>query len=184
MALDVTTDTLVDLDGSSASLGIELGLANPVDIAVDGSTAYVLSAGCFQTTDGGSQRVQHGIDEVDLSAGTVTTVYAAQNQDFLARLVLVAPGGALVDTFDPTYAEHWYAWTPGSNSLGAEVAAVPQAAVAEDATHLLGVTATTTDAGTSAEVVRYDIGTQSSASVVASPWQGSFSSAAGAALVK
>ena len=87
MAIDTATDALVDLNGSSAGVGIELGLVNPVDAALDEAQGrlLVLSAGCFAATDGGATRVSHGIEAVDLALGTVNSVYTPSNQDYLAR---------------------------------------------------------------------------------------------------
>lgn len=183
LALDPATDTVVAPSGGDAGLTLELGLANPVDVALDGTKLHVLSAGCFASSDGGAQRVKHGIETVDLVTGSVSTALAPANEDYLARLLLLSSNSAVIDSFDATYAEHWFAWKPGTASLGSELSAVPMAPSVEGATSLLGVTVKTSDAGTSAEVVRYDTATQKATLVVANPWQGSFSSAAGSALV-
>lgn len=186
LAVDVASDTLVDLNGSAAGEGIELSLVNPVDAALDVSEdrLLVLSAGCFAPADGGAVRVSHGVEAVDLGTGTTSTLYAAPNQDFLSRLLLRGSGQALVNTFDPSFGEHWYPWATVQPSFGAELSGVPAAPSLEDEGHLLGVSITTTDAGSNVEVVRYDIAAQTKVGVVASPWTGSFASASGTALVR
>ncbi|MCC6900708.1 MAG: hypothetical protein IT377_17135 [Polyangiaceae bacterium] len=184
LAVDLATDSLVDLNGAAAGEGLELGLANPVDAALDGDRMLILNAGCFAATDGGSARTKHGIEAVALKTGVVTSEYAAKNQDFLSRLVVRSSTAALVNTFDPSFAEHWYAWTIGQGGFGSELVGVPAAPSLDDANHLLGVDIAATDAGTTVTVVRYDLGAQTKSTVATSPWTGSFASAAGTALVR
>ncbi|MBK7580392.1 MAG: hypothetical protein IPI67_09330 [Myxococcales bacterium] len=183
MAIDLTNNTLVDLNGSAAGEGIELSLVNPVDAALAGNRILVLSAGCYAAGDGGATRTGHGIQAIDLSSGAVSTEYAAPNQDFLSRILVQSGSSALVNTFDPGFAEHWYSWSGGQN-LSMELSGVPGAPSLEDPTHLLGVDITTGDAGSSVEVVRYDTSSAQKTLVAASPWTGSFASAAGTALVR
>jgi len=186
VAIDVATDTVVDLNGSAAGQGIDLGLTNPIELALDDAQnrLLVLSAGCFQAGDGGSTRVSHGVETVDLTNLAVGSALAPQNQDFLARLVLLDSSTALVNTFDSTFAEHWYPWKITTTTLGTELSGIPASPSPEDSTHLLGVSINANDAGTSVDVVRYNVEKQTSVSVVGSPWQGSFSAAAGTALVR
>ncbi|MFO0565401.1 MAG: hypothetical protein U0263_07050 [Polyangiaceae bacterium] len=47
----------------------------------------------------------------------------------------------------------------------------------------MGVDIATGDAGSTVDVVRYDLTAQTKVKLVGSPWTGSFSSAAGSALV-
>ncbi len=159
MAIDVATESLVDLNGSAAGEGIELSLANPVDAAIDiaQDRLLVLSAGCHAAADGGAARLKHGVESVDLKSGVATTLYAAPNQDFLSRLLVRSSSAALVNSFDPSYAEHWSTWSLSQNTLGAELSGVPTASSLDGEAHLLGVDIATADAGTSVTVVRYEI---------------------------
>jgi len=186
VAVDTANDSIVDLNGSAAGEGIELALANPVDLALDAAQdrLLVLSAGCFAPTEGGSTRVGHGVESVALGSFATSTKYAAPNQDFLSRLLLRSSGAALLNSFDPSFAEHWYPWATATTALGSELGGVPAAPSLEDEGHLLGASVATTDAGSTVDVVRYDIGAQSKSTLVASPWTGSFSSVAGTALVR
>jgi hypothetical protein len=186
VAVDVATDTLVDLNGAAAGQGLDLDLSNPIDLALDQTQnrLFVLNAGCFQGSDGGSTRVGHGVQTVDLANLTVGSALSPQNQDFLARLVVLDSSTALVDTFDSTFTEHWYSWQTSTTALGAELSSFPAAPSAEDASHVLGVAIAANDGGSSVDVVRYDVVNQTTVNVVGSPWQGSFTAAAGTALVR
>jgi hypothetical protein len=176
LAIDAQSDALVDLNGSASGEGIELSLANPVDAAFDSTSGslYVLSAGCFASA---GVRSMHGVEKVALASSGVSTVYPPTSQDYLARLLLPSPNEALLDTFDATYAEHWYTWDPNSPALGPELSGVPAAPSVDDDSHLYGV-----DFAATVSVVRY--GPPATATVVSSPWTGSWTSAAGTALVR
>lgn len=185
LALDLATDTLVDLNGAAAGEGIELSMANPVDMAFDAgqNRLLVLHAGCFASADGGTSRTKHGVEAVDLTTFVATAAYTPANQDFLARFLLRNSTSAIIDSFDPTFAEHWYPWSVGQPTFGTELSSVPGAPTLEDENHLLGVDIATGDAGSTVDVVRYDLTAQTKVKLVGSPWTGSFSSAAGSALV-
>jgi hypothetical protein len=176
--VDTATDTLTST--------VDLPHQNPVDVLLDASKnrLLVLSGGCFQSTDAGSTRVAHGIASYDLKTGSTQVLLSPKNDDYLARFIQLDASTVIVDTFDSSFGEHWYEWDPSSTTFGAELTGVPGAPSGETATTLLGVNLTPGEAGTLAELVRYDIGTMQSISVFASPFSGDFMAAGGTALVR
>jgi hypothetical protein len=186
LAIDATTLTPVDLNGSAPGVAVQLSLVDPVSVALDAANhrLLVMDAGCFASADGGAQRVKHGIEAVDLSTGATSVPYQPSTADFLTRLILTGAGQALVDRFDASYVEHWNWWQVGASTLGSELSGVPDAVSYDGADALLGVSFPAPEAGGGPDVVSYDLGTETTTTIVSSPWSGTFSSAAGSALVE
>lgn len=182
VAIDTTTDTLVDLNGGDAGVGLALGLVAPADVAVDEAArrALLLSNGCGRSVDGGVTRVLAGVESVNLDTLATSVLYAPTSQDFPSRIVLLGADSALIQSFDASFDTLWNQWAPSSSALGAALAGVPDLAVAETTDTLLGV------AWTNGRPVvgRYRLSTQTTTMVVASPWVGAFTATAGVALVK
>ncbi len=133
IAIDPASDSLIDLNGASAGVGIDLTLVAPTDIAVDATnrTLYLADNGCFAGPDGGAVRVHHGVEAVNLDTLQARVVYAPTTQDLVNGLVLLGSDSSALDTYDTLYVEHWTLLDTTTGTLGAALAGVPQGAVAE-----------------------------------------------------
>jgi hypothetical protein len=184
VGIDVATDTLIDLNGPAAGVGLPLSLVAPADVAVDatGRRALFLANGCGSppAVDGGAyDRVLAGVESVNLDTLATTVLFTPASQDFFSRVLLLGSDSALLQSFG-NLGEVWNKWAPSSPSLGAAIARVPGQAVVEGPDSLLGVFIT----GKHARVARYAVSTQVAATVVSSPWVGTFKFASGVALLK
>jgi len=184
IAFDTTTDTEVDLNGSAAGKAIALSTVNPVSAVLDQGKLVILSAGCFDTSDGGATRVKQGVESVDPSTGQSSVLYQSSNDDFLARMLLVGAGQTLVDRFDSSFIEHWNRYQVGASALGSELVGWPDGVSYDGSGGLFGVATTSSDGGSNVAVVRYDLTTGNTTTLLSSPWQGPVTSAAGTALVE
>ncbi|HMR04214.1 MAG TPA: hypothetical protein PKA88_00485 [Polyangiaceae bacterium] len=186
LGLNTKTGSLRDLNGAAPGEGIALALSNPVDMSLDtaGKRLLVLHAGCFAGADGSVARQAYGVEAVALPGLVVTALFKPTSGDFLSRLLLLSGADAIINRFDSTFSEYWSSWTTTSTNLGSDLSAVPAAAVVEDAEHLLGMTITTTDGGSSAEIQRYAVATQSATVLSTNPWLKNHGFVAGNALVR
>lgn len=182
VGIDPATDTLVDLNGSDAGTGYSLGLVSHSRMAQDPGSgkALLLAEGCFQKADGGSTRVLHGVESLDLATGVAATLLAPTSQDFLGDLQITGAGATVIESFDALYVASWHAFGVSSSSLGQAYSCVPDQAVAASQGRLLGAT---TD-GARISVVAYDLATQSGATVAANIVGATTTAVAGLALVK
>lgn len=184
VAFDTATDTEVDLNGSATGKAIALKTVNPVSAVLDQGKLVILSAGCFDKSDGGATRTGQGVESIDLSTGQSTLLYQPGNNDFLAAMLPVGTGQTLIDRYDATYAEHWNHYAIGASALGAELSSPPAGICFDGSNGLYGVVTAAGDGGTSVDVVHYDLSTETATTLLSSPWQSSVTSAAGSALVK
>ncbi len=141
VAVDPATDTLVDLNGSDAGTGgYALGLVSHGALVQDpgSGNALAIAAGCFATTDGGSPRSKQGVESIDLQTGAVTTILAPSTENYLNFVEILAPGSALIQSFDANYATLWNAWSTSSATLGAAYDCVPEGAEAVDPDVVIG----------------------------------------------
>lgn len=141
VAVDPATDTLVDLNGSDAGTGGHaLGLVSHGALVQDPGSgkALAIAAGCFATTDGGSPRSKQGVESIDLQTGVVTTVLAPSTENYLNYVEILAPGSALIQSFDANYVTLWNAWSTSSATLGAAYDCVPEGAEAVDSDVVIG----------------------------------------------
>lgn len=184
IAFDTTTDTEVDLNGSATGKAIALATVNPDSAVLDQGKLVILSAGCFDTSDGGATRVKQGIESIDPSTGQSSVLYQPTNDDFLARMLPVGAGQTLVDRFDSNFVEHWNRYQIGASTLGSELVGWPDGVSYDGSGGLFGVATTSGDGGSNVAVVRYNLTTGTATTLLSSPWQGPVSSAAGTALVE
>jgi hypothetical protein len=186
LAFDAATGDPVDLNGPAAGNAVELLLHNPSDVALDaeGSRLLVLAAGCFAPGAAGTARTGHGIEGFDLKTSTTSVLLVPADASFFSRILHVGGDQTLVNRFDESFGEHWNRWKIADAALGAELSGVPAGPTYDGAGGLLGVTFSSSDGGSSASVVRYDLASQTATVVRADPWQGSFSASGGSALVK
>jgi hypothetical protein len=179
VGIDTKTDEVVDLNGNAEGKAIELKLVNPRSLSInsDGTALYLLADGCYEGTD----KVQQGVEVVDLTDGTTIVAYEAEGTQYLASLILTGGEDALIKSYDngAPYGTHWTKLKLLGGTLGAELANVP-AAVSFDGTDLLGVEVT----DKVGKVVRYELATETSTTVSATSWVGEYSSASATALVQ
>jgi len=178
VALDVATDTFVDLNGPASGLGIELRGVNPGGLVADlgARRLLVVEAGCYASGDGGGDggpapRVGRGIEAVDLAAATTSWLMQTAELPRLGGLVwadathaFVAKGG------------RWYAWNPAEGALGAELVGFPQAPFSDGAGRVLGLAARQPDAGSDAgvtwSVVAWSVASGQLSELIARPFEG------------
>lgn len=176
VGIDTETDQVVDVNGAAEGKAIELKLVNPRSLSVnaDGTALYLLADGCYE----GDEKLQQGVEVVDLSDGTTTIAYEATGTDYLSSMILTGGADALLESLDSSYATHWNKLEIGG-ALGAELANVPSAPTF-DGTDLIGVEVT----GTTGAVVRYDLKKETSKVISPTSWAGDYSFGATTALVQ
>jgi hypothetical protein len=173
VAIDATTDEVIDLNGTADGEAAELSLTSPssVSLAADGSLV-VLADGCYTDTT----LKNSGVEVVDTTTGLSQIVYASKSGDFLGKLVLTGASDALLGTFDSSFTSHWYKFDLTAGKLGDELIGVPDA-VSFDGTNLLGV-------DTTGAVVSYDPATGKSTAVSETTWAGKYTATGSTALVE
>jgi hypothetical protein len=145
VAIDTTSDTLVDLNGSAAGHGWPLvGFSptfGPGALAYDAMTGpagrlLVLDAGCYDTTsDGGvGALTKREVESVDLSTGQATELLDLTSQGFPSGLTYIDAHHAIVQL------DTAYVWDPTTTTLGAAIPNAPDAFVYDGAGNLVGVT--------------------------------------------
>jgi len=147
VAIDTTSNTLVDLNGSALGDGWPLGGYSPIQgaaLAYDATTGpsgrlLVLEAGCNETdSDGGvGALVKREVESVDLSTGMAAELLDLTSQPFPAGLIYIDAHHAFVQ-FYPTPAN---SWDPTTTTLGAAIPNAPGSFVYDGAGNLLGVNA-------------------------------------------
>lgn len=125
VAVDVATDTLVDLDPSSPSRGLALLGADPTALAYDAGTRklYVADVGCSTDPRGGRDR--RGVEVVDLANPTpagVAWTFHETGTERMGSLVVADAAHAWIGAGYPTT---YYPWVPGAATIGAADANVP-----------------------------------------------------------
>lgn len=172
-AIDTATDTLVDLNGSQAGEGIELGVVGPTDLQLDPGDGrlLVVAPGCSETADGGGYvRRHHGIEAIDLASGAVSSVLAPTSSDFVGGFVLLGSSTGLYQSFDEFYTGHWFDWALGG-SIGTELTGVPDGATFDGQSALVGISTTYDDAGAHPALVSWNTTTHVATPLSADPWQ-------------
>jgi hypothetical protein len=168
IALDTTTDQVIDLNGDAGGQGIALPLVAP-GYATDpvSGKLYVVYDGCAETTaDGGWSRVQAGIASLDLATGASTPLYAVNTNAFLGGLFATGTSFLVAEDSD---LRPWSPTTPAT--LGAPLADVPNGAVVGSDTTLVGVeNLATADGALGPAAVRYEIGTGTTAPIAPIPF--------------
>jgi hypothetical protein len=145
VAIDTTSDTLVDLNGSAAGHGWPLvGFSpafGPGALAYDATTGtngrlLVLDAGCYGTaSDGGvGALTKREIESLDLSTGAATELLDLTSQGFPSGLTYIDAHHAIVQL------DTAYLWDPTTTTLGAAIPNAPDAFVYDGMGNLLGVT--------------------------------------------
>ena len=145
VAIDTTSDALVDLNGAAAGNGWPLGGYNPFGagaLAYDPGTGangrlLVLHSGCNQSDgDGGAgPLVKREIESIDLATGQTQQLLDLTTAQFPQTLTYVDAHHAIVQL------DTAYAWDPTTTTLGAAIPNAPDAFAYDGAGHMLGVKA-------------------------------------------
>lgn len=145
VAIDTTTDTLVDLNDAGPGHGWALAGYNPFgagSLVYDPSTGsagrlLVLHSGCNTTAaDGGvGPLVRREVEALDLATGKAQQLLDLTTQPFPQSLTLIDAHHAIVQL------DTAYAWDPTTTVLGPAIKNAPDAFAYDGKGHLLGVKA-------------------------------------------
>jgi hypothetical protein len=145
VAIDTTSDTLVDLNGSAAGHGWPLGGFSPLfgsaTLVYDAQTGangrlLVLDVGCYGlTSDGGvGALTKREVESLDLGTGQAQKLLDLTSQGFPSGLTYIDAHHAIVQL------DTAYNWDPTTTTLGAAIPNAPDAFVYDGAGNLVGVT--------------------------------------------
>ena len=159
VAIDTTTDTLVDLNGAAPGHGWPLvgfsPILAPAALAYDPQTGpsgrlLVLDAGCnVAEADGGvGALVKREVESVDLSTGAALGLLDLTAQQFPQGLTYIDATHAIVQL------DTAYTWDPTTTLLGPAIPNAPDSFTYDGAGNLLGVTA---DYGADGGLEGYDV---------------------------
>jgi hypothetical protein len=139
VAVDTTTDQVVDINGDAGGKSFSLIGRNPTAFVPDlaNGRLLVVDAGCYELEggaipDGGPAqatvpRIGRGIESLALASGTSSWLYTHNDSTRLSGLVLVDATHAYISADDAFYTTHWYPWNPASGAThGAEATTLPQ----------------------------------------------------------
>jgi hypothetical protein len=145
VAIDTTSDSLVDLNGTAPGHGWPLTGYSPFgsgSIAYDPHTGpsgrlLVLGAGCNQSeSDGGvGPLVKRQVEALDLSTGHTTTLLDLTAAGFPQSLTYIDAHDAVVQL------DTAYFWDPTTTTLGAAIPNAPDAFAFDGTVNLVGVKA-------------------------------------------
>jgi hypothetical protein len=146
VAIDVTTDTLVNLNGAAPGSGLALGGYNPglgpTALAYDAQSdrLIVLENGCNVAADGGSAGVLAGreVEALSLFTGEAEKLLDLDGQGFPSQLVYIDAHRAIVQLGYPSAA---YTWDPTTTALGPVIPNAPDSFVWDGVANLLGFSA-------------------------------------------
>jgi hypothetical protein len=161
-ACTTTPALIVAIDAATKQLvgqPIELHSKNPATLAWDaaGRSILVMGTGCaMNEADGGSSRAGRGVEELTVDDSKIKWVWQTEEKDRPSSFILM-PGksAALVGLDDATYARHWWWLDLSQGMLTSELKGMPMIPVYA-AGAIYGL-ATQPDAGTTLDVVRYDL---------------------------
>ncbi len=180
VAVNVATDAIVDANADAAAgTAINLLGDNPASLTPDFANGRIIvtETGCYQalSADAGADagpapRLGRGIESVALSTGTPTWLYQTSDLDRLSALVWVDGSHAFVNK-----GSDWFAWNPTQATLGSAVTGFPQAPFYDGAGRIVGLAASTPDAGSDAgvtwSVVGWTVATSQLSTLAASPFE-------------
>ncbi len=151
MAIDVSNDSFVDLNGSAPGEGLELLHVAPTSVHYSESddTLYVLSSGCFQ--NGASGRSALGVNAIKLSDLSQKEALSVAGDVFYSTL-LWNPEVTLVQSF-AGFTEEWHQWKSSETALGMLVDFVPGSATSDGQGMVYGVDTVSDGTTTTFQVV-------------------------------
>jgi hypothetical protein len=175
VGVDTMTNAIVSLKGSGPKGSIALKGFDPVEDGVVYDSAnhrlLISEAGCTPATgDAGGGTILHGVESVDLTAGTSTILLPdfSTPADFPGQLTMVSATDVLVSVFYPTQAV--YHWDPTKTSLGAVIPNAPFPFAFDGAGNILGGIVNDTDAGSSTDIVSVDLASGKSTTIAHNPF--------------
>ena len=156
VAIDTTSDTLVDLGGGGPGGGVVLNGYSPqtgtfggVVLDAAGDRVLVFSTGCNapSSCDAGPGALSGRLVEaVDLKTNATTTLLDANAQPYPGQLAFIDATHALVQFGFGAYSTT-YAWDPTQTTLGAPYAAAPDVFDLDGMGRFLGPQSTVVDGG-------------------------------------
>ncbi|WP_394827766.1 YncE family protein [Pendulispora albinea] len=173
VAVDVTNDTLVDLNGDLPGKALDLLGDNPQSLTADVVSGRILipSTGCYIPPTGGDpvQRRGRGIEAVSIAAKATAWLYHASDSSRLDGMVWADATHAFVRQDG-----QWSAWNPTQTTLGGVVSNFPIAPFSDGAGHILGLSDKHADGGPASaiSVVSWDVATSQISTIVERPFQG------------
>jgi hypothetical protein len=154
VAIDVTTDSLVDLNGSAAGSGLALTGYNPsfgtgaMAYDAESDRLLILEDGCNQVIPAGADAgdastattvgplVGREVEELSLFTGeTRTLLDLTQTGEFPSQLIYVDARRAILQLYST------YTWDPTTTALGPAIPNAPDSFAYDGAANLLGVSA-------------------------------------------
>jgi hypothetical protein len=178
IAIDTTSDTIVDLNGDAGGVGIALPLVAPESSTEDPASGklFVVADGCAAGPDGGVLRTRHGIASVNLTTRATTVLYSPTSQDFLSALLPLGDSTYALEASDDNFVTTLYRFDPSApSSLGAALVSAPDSAIVGAPGTLLGLkVGRAADGGVEQQVVRYDVATRKTRIVAEFQWQHPF----------
>jgi hypothetical protein len=146
IAIDVTTDKVVDLNGSAPGTALALTGYNPglgpSTLAYDAESdrLLVLENGCNTPMKGGGAGplVGREVEELSLFTGETRTLIDLTGQGFPSQLVYIDARRAILQLGFPSLA---YTWDPTTTALGPTVPNAPDSFAWDGAGNLLGFSA-------------------------------------------
>jgi hypothetical protein len=143
VAIDVTTDTLIDLNGSAPGMGLALSGYDPefgqgamaYDAAAD--RLLILESGCNQPLGGGAPGALSGreIEELSLFTGATRKLLDLNAAAFPSQLVFIDANRAIVQL------DTAYVWDPTTPTLGPAIPNAPDSFAYDGVANLLGIKA-------------------------------------------
>ncbi|WP_394827768.1 hypothetical protein [Pendulispora albinea] len=178
VAVDVTNDTLVDLNGAAPGKAINLVGDNPQALVPDFAAGRILvpDTGCFVPQDGGiGPRRGRGIEAVTLATATSSWLYQHDNLARLEGLVVADAAHAYVGLTSNFSDRKWFAWNTGATTLGSELSNFPKAPFYDGKSRIIGLAAKKLDAGASdvaLSVVAWDVASSQLSTIAENPFEG------------
>jgi hypothetical protein len=158
VAIDTTTDTLVNLDDGGPGGGIALSGVGPLQgeslyYDANNERLVVMSGGCNQPVDAGADAgpgplVGRIVEAISLRTGAVTQLLDANDKGFPAYFGFASEHSAYM-----LLGTDGYAWDPASPTLGAKIPNTPDIFAQDGNGNLVGFRTTNNDAGLVAEEI-------------------------------
>jgi hypothetical protein len=177
VAIDATTDAIVDLNGPANGQAIDLLGDDPASLIPDFASGrlIVTDSGCYQPLDGGADagpapRVGRGIESVVVGTATATWLYQTSAIDRLNGIVWIDGSHAFVNQ-----GSDWFSWNPTQAALGEVVPNFPEAPFYDGVGRIIGLSTQDPDAGSDAattwSVVAFDTATSQIATIATNPFE-------------
>ncbi len=170
VAIDVTTDAIVDLNGPAPGQAIDLLGDDPASLTPDFASGrfIVTDSGCHQGLDGGYVRLGRGIESVALATATPTWLYQTSSAARLYGIVWIDGSHAFVNL-----GSDWFAWNPAQATFGDAIPNFPQAPFYDGVARIIGLSQQEpvgSDAAATWSVVAFDTATSQISTIATNPF--------------